>query len=121
MINARMDVLNDEVIQKCRSRNIEVRILKNSKANCMVFTTNNRTRREFEVTFLKGSHFRISSRFLGYKKVMMSDDADFFTDDDPDGRRKRFNIVLDEKDAVNRLLMRMLEYGFDDIPEVQLC
>ena len=51
----------------------------------------------------------------------MSDDADFFTDDDPDGRRKRFNIVLDEKDAVNRLLMRMLEYGFDDMPEVQLC
>ena len=71
MINARIEILSKEVLSKCKSKGIEVYTLKKSKANTIAFTSNYRRRREFEITFLKDSKYRISTRFLGYKKAML--------------------------------------------------
>lgn len=121
MINARMEIVRKDVLNKCKAKYIEVYILKNSKANCISFSTNSRRRREFEITFLKDSQYRISTRFLGYKNVMMESGADFFEDSDPDGRRKRFNVNLHDEDLLNQMIINMLEYGFSDKPDVELC
>ena len=43
----------------------------------------------------------------------------FFIDNDPDGRRKRFNVNLDSDYAVNKLLIKMLDFGFSEDPETQ--
>ena len=121
MINARMEILNTEVLDICKSKCIEVYALQKSKANCIAFSTNNRKRREFEITFLKDSKYRISTRFLGYKKVMVERSTNFFADDDPDGRRKRFNVSLNNEEAVNDMVLRMMEQGFSENPDVQRC
>ena len=121
MINARMEILNNEVLDKCKSKGIEVYALKKSKSNCISFSTNNRKRREFEITFLKDSKYRISTRFTGYKKVMIENSTNFFVDEDPDGRRKRFNVNLDNEEAVNDMVLRMLEKGFSETPYIQRC
>ena len=118
MIIAKMEILTKEVLNKCKARNIEVYALKNSKANTIAFSTNNRRRRELEITFLKDACYRTSTRFLGYKSVMAKSDGDFFVDNDPDGKRKKFNINLDTIGAVNRLILDMLENGFSETPNV---
>ena len=121
MINARIEILSKEVLSKCKSKGIEVYTLKKSKANTIAFTTNYRRRREFEITFLKDSKYRISTRFLGYKKAMMERSNSVFEDNDPDGRRKRFNVDLYDEGAVNRMIWNMLEHGYSEIPDVQRC
>lgn len=117
MINARMEILNNAVMEKCKSKNIEARVLKNSKANCIAFCSNNRKRREFEITFLKDGIYRISTRFTGYMKVLMKERS-FIEDVDPDGRRKKYNVTLDTEVAVNKLILEMLDTGFSVDPEV---
>ena len=119
MIIANMEILTKEVLDKCTSRNVEAYTLKNSKANTIAFSTNNRRRREFEITFLKDACYRVSTRFLGYKSVMAKGDEEFFVDNDPDGRRKKFNVNLDTVGAVNKLILDMLENGFSETPDVQ--
>ena len=111
MINARMEILNNAVMEKCKSKNIEARVLKNSKANCIAFCSNNRKRREFEITFLKDGIYRISTRFTGYMKVLMKERS-LIEDVDPDGRRKKYNVTLDTEVAVNKLILEMLDTGF---------
>lgn len=119
MINARMEILSNEVLSKCKSKGIEVYTLKKSKANTIAFTTNYRRRREFEITFLRDSKYRISTRFLGYKKAMMERSNSVFEDNDPDGRRKRFNVDLHDEATVNRMIWNMLEHGFSELPVTQ--
>ena len=119
MIIAKTEILSNEVMNKCKSKGIEAYTLKNSKANCIAFCSNDRKRREFEVTFLKDAKFRISTRFTGYEKVMINEGDRFFIDNDPDGRRKRFNVNLDSAYAVNKLLIKMLDFGFSEDHETQ--
>ena len=119
MINARIEILSEEVLSKCKSKGIEVYTLKKSKANTIAFTSNYRRRREFEITFLKDSKYRISTRFLGYKKAMLEIEHSVFEDNDPDGRRKRFNVDLYDEGAVNRMIWNMLEHGFSELPVTQ--
>jgi len=119
MINARMEILSEEVLSKCKAKGIEVYVLKKSKANTIAFSTNCRRRREFEITFLKDSKYRISTRFLGYKKVMMESMPHFSVFDVPDEGRIRSNVNLPNKDMVNRLILNMLESGFSEMPTIQ--
>lgn len=121
MINAQMGILSKEVLIKCKEKGIEVYPLKKSKANTIAFSTNNRRRREFEITFLKDYKYRISTRFTGYKKAMLESGYSVFEDNDPDGRRKRYNVNLSDEAAVNRMILDMLEYGFSDTPDTQRC
>lgn len=121
MINARIEVLSQKVLEKSRAKNIEVYTLKNSKANCIAFSSVDRRRREFEITFLKNSHYRVSTRFLGYLNVMEAKNLEIISDNDPDGRRKRFSVILTDENAVNRLVYDMLEKGYSKEPVVQLC
>lgn len=118
MIYARMEILNNEVLEKCKSKNIEARVLNNSKANCIAFCSNNRKRREFEITFLKDAEYRISTRFTGYMKVLMNENS-YIEDVDPDGRRRKYNVTLDTEMAVNKLILKMLDTGFSVDPEVR--
>ena len=120
MINADLTILSKDVLRACETLNIEIRVLNNSKANCIAFTAKNRKRREFEITFLKNSFFRISTRFIGYKSVFERLGYDVMSDNDPDGRRKRFNIHLSEKDEINILIIEMLKDGFSANPVVEL-
>ena len=110
---------NTKVLSKCKSKGIEVYTLKKSKANTIAFTSNYRRRREFEITLLKDSKYRISTRFLGYKKAMMERSNSVFEDNDPDGRRKRFNVDLHDEATVNRMIWNMLEHGFSELPVTQ--
>ena len=119
MINAKMELLRKDVLIKSRSLGIEAYVLKNSKANCIAFTSDNRKRREFEITFLKESRYRVSTRFVGYKRVMINSGADYFEDNDPDGKRKRFNVNLAAADKLNQLIMNMLTDGFYEMPDVE--
>ena len=119
MINARMEILSDEALNKCIANGIEVYTLKRSKANTIAFSTNYRRRREFEVTFLKDSKYRISTRFLGYKEAIKESYPNVFEDNDPDGRRKRFNVNLPDEEAVNQMILNMLEKGFSEMPTIQ--
>ena len=116
-----MGILSKEVLNKCKEKGIEVYTLNKSKANTIAFSTNNRRRREFEITFLKDLKYRISTRFVGYKKAMVESGNSVFEDNDPDGRRKRFNVTLTNEVAVNRMIKDMLEYGFSDTPDTQRC
>ena len=121
MIYARLDILNDEVLKNCKDRGIEAYTLKKSMANCIAFSSNNRKRREFELTFLKDDNFKVSTRFTGYKLVMMNEKGRYYEDNDPDGRRKRFNAKLNSEAAVNELILKMLELGFSKEPVIQFC
>lgn len=121
MIKARMEILTTEVLNKCKDNDIEVYALKRGKANCIAFTSNNRRRREFEITFLKDSKYRISTRFLGYRKVMADSNVNVIVDNDPDGRRIRYSVYLCDEDAVNRMLLNMLAYGFSQDPVIERC
>ena len=62
-----------------------------------------------------------STRFTGYKKAMLESGYSVFGDNDPDGRRKRYNVNLSDEAAVNRMILDMLEYGFSDTPDTQRC
>ena len=121
MVNARMEILSNEALSKCKAKGIEVYILKNSKANTIAFSTNDRKRREFEVTFFKDSKYRVSTRFLGYKKAMMESGVRVFEDNDPDGRRIRFNANLLDEETLNMVIANMLDSGFSEKPNVQHC
>ena len=118
MTEAKISIVNKEVLNKCKARNIEVYTLENSKAYTIAFSSNNRRRREFEITFLKDAEYRVSTRFQGYKTIMEKSDGNCFVDHDPDERRIRANVNLDTMGAVNRLVSDMLEYGFSGIPVV---
>ena len=118
MTEAKISIVSKEVLNKCKARNIEVYTLEKSKANTIAFSSNNRRRREFEITFLKDAEYRVSTRFQGYKTIMEKSDGNCFVDHDPDGRRMRANVNLDTVGAVNRLVSDMLEYGFSEVPVV---
>ena len=90
----------------------------NQKIQFSCSSSNNRRRREFEITFLKDAEYRVSTRFQGYKTIMEKSDGNCFVDHDPDGRRIRANVNLDTVGAVNRLVSDMLEYGFSEVPSV---
>ena len=50
---------------------------------------------------------------------MMERSNSVFEDNDPDGRRKRFNVDLHDEATVNRMIWNMLEHGFSELPVTQ--
>ena len=120
MITANLDLLDEDTLQKCYARNIEVYPLKNSKRNTIAFTSHNRRRREFEIVFINTDRFRISTRFLGYSAVFIDYSDSIETYDDPDGRRKSFSVEINGESEVNELIAAMLCKGYTDTPQIEL-
>ena len=119
MITATLDLLNGDTLQKCYALNIEVYPLKNSKRNTIAFTSHNRRRREFEIVFISIDHFRISTRFLGYRAVFVDYSGSIKTTDDPDGRRKSFSVEVSGESEVNKLVAAMLCKGYTNAPQTE--
>ena len=119
---ATAEILSREVREECATRGISYHTLHNSKANELAFTTlaGRKTVREFEIIFLKGPVFRISTRFLGYKDVMIRKGYNISLTNDLEGNRKIFAVELSDISAVNHLLIEMLNEGFTSNPETEL-
>lgn len=116
---ADLNVIDKEVRNKCSSTGIDTYALNNSKANTIAFSSKNCTRREFEVLFLADGRYRVSTRFLGYKKVFELFPLECTCNKDPDGRRKRFSVETKSRTVLNELLLQMVTKGFEPNPRTE--
>ena len=105
-MEANIDILSNEVVNLCDKLNIEYNKLNNSKSNEIAFTSNNHSKREFEIKFMAIGTYRVSTRYLGYKNIMKQVTGNLFVKNDPDGRRKSFYVELDDASFVNDLLVQ---------------
>ena len=120
MIEATIELLDDDTLQKCYALNIDVYPLKNAKRNTLAFTSHNRRRREFEIVFIGTDIYRVSTRFLGYRAVLANYSGITETHEDPDGRRKSFSVNVNSKPEVNKLIATMLCKGYTEVPQIEL-
>ena len=119
MVLADTKMIDQEVKRECASSGIDIYSLNNSKANTLAFSSKNRTRREFEVLFLEDGRYRISTRFLGYKKVFELFPLECTCNKDPDGRRKRYSVETKSCTVLNELLLQMVTNGFETKPRTE--
>ena len=120
MIEATIELLDNDTLQKCYALNIDVYPLKKSKRNTLAFTSHNRRRREFEIVFIDTGIYRVSTRFLGYRAVLVNHSGITETHDDPDGRRRSFSVDVNSKSEVNELITTMLCKGYTEAPQIEL-
>ena len=120
MREATIGVLNTNIIEKCSELGIDIYSLHNSQRNVLAFSTCNHRNREFEIFFLRGHTYRICTRYMGYVEVMKHTDFPFTIGNDPDGRRKRFGITVDNTIDLNHVINEMLISGFSETPHVEL-
>ena len=113
ILSAENRALLDEMIIDCY-------VLHTSKANELAFASNNHKTREFEIKFMSDDSYRISTRFLGYKRVMERYAGSIETVKDPDGRRYSFRSFVYDEESLNSLLGKMLKEGYDPQPKIKL-
>ena len=120
MRKATIGVLNPGVIEKCSLLGIDIYTLHNSQRNVLAFASCNHRRREFEIFFMSGHKYRICTRYMGYVTVMKQSGIPLDTGNDPDGRRKRFGVTVDNTIDLNRIIAEMLTSGFSNTPHIEL-
>lgn len=99
---------------------ISYKRLKNSKSNEIAFM-HFVTRREFEFKELKNGRYRVSTRFVGYKKALISYFGDKVAEKiDPDGRRKLFYAEFDNSSVIYDLIVFMVTAGFEEQHRIEI-
>ncbi len=119
-MEANTKILSKDVVAKLDSLCIAYYALKKSKSNELAFTSNNKKNREFEIKFLNDGTYKVSTRYLGYKKIMDSTIGFTQKTKDPDQRRYSFSVIVDSKEGLNCMLLEMLNKGYDINPKVEL-
>ncbi len=105
MIYANLNIISKGTIEMAELLGIDYNILKNSKGNTIAFTSHGHSRREFEVVFLKDGFYKINTRYLAYKSVMKKHFSQVKEVNDPDGRRKGFEVFTRSTYEINELLI----------------
>ena len=120
MRKASIDILSKENKSLLEEIGIDYYVLHNSKANELAFASNNHRNREFEIKYMSDGSYRVTTRFLGYKRIMEQYIGMGEKINDPDGRRYGFKVFVYDKVKLNDLINMMLKKGYDPDPKIEL-
>ena len=119
MRKASTDILSAENRILLEEMSIDYYVLHNSKANELAFASDSHRNREFEVKFMSDCSYRITTRFLGYKRVMEKYTGMIEKIKDQDGRRYSFKTFVFDEEILNDLIIMMLKEGYDPNPKTE--